>query len=114
MGDQHTPGCNVAYPHDVPSGCLHIQVSRAPVEIKRDAINPDHYRQGGVECIDALRAALGDAGFEAFCRGNAIKYLWRAPRKNDMEDLQKAKWYLEMLLHVQNPDAHPDPRASRK
>jgi hypothetical protein len=55
---------------------------------------PAHYRQGEVECIDAIRAALGPDGFVAFCRGNVIKYTWRAGRKgNPAECLGKARWY---------------------
>ncbi len=56
--------------------------------------NPAHYTAGPIECIDAIRAALGDAAFVAFCRGNALKYVWRAGRKGDAaEDLRKAAWY---------------------
>lgn len=60
-----------------------------------DMINhPPHY-QGKVECIDAIESALGKAGFVAYCRGNAMKYTFRAGRKGDAaEDLEKARWYL--------------------
>ena len=63
-----------------------------------DAVNqPSHYTRGDIECIDAIRAALGEEGFEAFCRGNAIKYNWRAGLKVDAgEDLAKAVWYSRM------------------
>jgi len=64
-----------------------------------DAINPSHYRQGGVECIDALDAAtIGKAGIEAVCTANIIKYLWRYESKNGVEDVRKARWYLDRLL----------------
>lgn len=71
-----------------------------------DAVNhPPHYNQGGVECIDALRAALGAEGFAGFCRGNAIKYLWRAGLKgNPAEDVAKARWYVDRL-HAQLSEA---------
>ena len=56
--------------------------------------SPPHYTAGAVECIVAIRAALGDEEFIAYCRGNAIKYLWRADRKGaTAEDLRKASWY---------------------
>ena len=63
-----------------------------------DAVNsPSHYRQGDIECIDAIRAALGEDGFRAFCIGNAIKYHWRADHKGKRaEDLAKAVWYSRM------------------
>ena len=69
-------------------------------EIKSDPVNhPEHYTQGGIECIDALKAAtVGLEGIEAVCTGNAIKYLFRWKRKNGAEDIRKAIWYCERLL----------------
>ena len=65
-----------------------------------DPVNqPAHYNQGKVECIDAIHAALGDDGFHAYCKGQVIKYLWRAEHKNNrIEDLRKAQWYMEKLI----------------
>ena len=58
-----------------------------------DQTSPNHYKQGGIECIDAIRAALGKEGFEAYCVGNVIKYNWRYKHKNGLEDLKKAQVY---------------------
>ena len=60
-----------------------------------DMVNhPQHYQSdNGIECIDAIRAALGRDGFIAYCRGNAIKYLWRN-KANNVEDRNKAAWYI--------------------
>lgn len=65
-----------------------------------DVVNhPQHYTQGGIECIDALKAAtVGKRGIEAVCVANVIKYLWRYEEKNGIEDVRKAKWYIERLL----------------
>lgn len=65
-----------------------------------DNINqPSHYTAGKVECIDAIEAATtGLEGIEAVCTGNAIKYLYRWKLKNGMEDLKKARWYLDRLI----------------
>lgn len=64
-----------------------------------DAVNhPSHYTQGEIECIDALKAALGPEGFKAYCRGACLKYLWRTEYKNGLEDLQKCQWYLAKLI----------------
>ncbi len=61
--------------------------------------HPAHYNQGGIECIDAIKAAtVGKTGVEAFCVGNAIKYLWRYEEKNGLQDVEKAKWYIERLI----------------
>ena len=65
-----------------------------------DPVNhPSHYTQGGIECIDAIKAATtGLVGFEGYCTGNIIKYLWRWKHKNGLEDLRKAGWYLGALI----------------
>jgi len=63
-----------------------------------DPVNlPAHYRNGDIECIDAIRAALGDA-YPDYCRGNVMKYLWRYKNKNGIEDLLKAQWYLNAMI----------------
>ena len=62
-----------------------------------------HYNAGGIECIDALKAATtGLEGIEAFCTANAIKYLWRWKYKNGIEDLDKAIWYINYLKAEQD------------
>ena len=65
-----------------------------------DMVNhPSHYCQGGIECIDAIKAAVTDlSGIEAVCTANVIKYVWRWKNKNGIEDLNKAGWYLDRLI----------------
>lgn len=65
-----------------------------------DSVNhPSHYTAGGIECIEALKAATTRlTGIEAVCTANAIKYLWRWKDKNGAEDIRKAIWYCERLL----------------
>jgi hypothetical protein len=63
---------------------------------EHDNVNhPNHYQSdNGIECIDAIRAALGHDGFIAYCRGNTIKYNWRSDSKGKhSEDLKKGAWY---------------------
>ena len=57
-----------------------------------DQINPAHYKDGKIEVIDFIE----DKGF-GYNLGNVIKYVSRAGKKSDniIEDLEKAKWYLE-------------------
>jgi hypothetical protein len=77
------------YPHNYE----HIDESRA------DPVNhPPHYNQGEIECIDAIRAALGRDGFIAYCQGNALKYLWRHEHKGGVEDWRKADWYINRAI----------------
>jgi len=64
-----------------------------------DMVNsPPHYNQTGIECIDAISAAT-DTNFKYYLQGNIMKYLWRFDYKDKpLEDLQKAKWYLDRLI----------------
>jgi len=65
----------------------------------KDNINPSHYKQGKVECIDAIESAtVNKTGIAAVCTGNVIKYIWRCEDKNGLEDLIKAKWYIEKYI----------------
>jgi hypothetical protein len=63
--------------------------------------NPQHYRQGKVECIDAIESAtIGKTGIQAVCTANVIKYLWRFEDKGGFEDIKKAQWYLNKLIET--------------
>lgn len=66
-----------------------------------DNVNhPSHYQSKcGLEAIDVIKAFTEDlVGEEAFCTGNAIKYICRWKSKNGVEDLKKAKWYIDHLI----------------
>ena len=66
-----------------------------------DLVNsPSHYTSGDIECIEAIRSALGSDGFIAFARGNAMKYVWRMMDKHDsgVTDASKAMKYLEWIV----------------
>ena len=67
-----------------------------------DMVNhPSHYTSGGVECIDAITAALSkyDDPVDSWLVGQVIKYLWRAPLKGKYdEDIKKAQFYLNRLV----------------
>lgn len=62
--------------------------------------HPNHYQsESGLEVIDVIDAFTdGLDGVEAFDTGNIIKYICRWKKKNGIEDLEKAKWYLENLI----------------
>jgi hypothetical protein len=69
-------------------------------EIRVEKVNhPSHYNQGSIECIDAIESATkGLSGVDSFCTGNSIKYMWRWKQKGGLDDLKKAKWYIERLI----------------
>jgi hypothetical protein len=65
-----------------------------------DNVNsPSHYSAGsGIECIDAIRAALTPEEFRGYCKGNMLKYVWRERNKGGDESLKKAAKYVEFAL----------------
>ena len=64
-----------------------------------DNINPSHYRQGNIEEIDFIL----DQKF-SYLEGNVIKYISRYKYKNGLEDLNKARWYLDLLIEEKAKD----------
>ncbi len=73
--------------------------SKVTKAIKDNVNHPSHYTQGAIECIDAIKEATkGLLGIEAVCTANIIKYVWRWKFKNGVEDLRKARWYLDRLI----------------
>jgi len=60
--------------------------------------NPVHYNHSGIECIEAIEAMTENmSGATAPHAANVLKYLWRHEYKNGLEDIRKAKWYLDRL-----------------
>jgi hypothetical protein len=71
---------------------------------EHDPVNsPSHYTSSpsGIECIQVTEHLN-------FCIGNAIKYLWRAGLKSNqkVEDLRKAKWYIEREIEKETRNPH--------
>lgn len=88
----YCPTCNLFQPridNDVCEVCRNPVVNARPIEITTDNVNhPQHYTHpSGIECIQVVEHM-------SFCLGSAIKYIWRYDRKNGVEDLRKAVWYI--------------------
>lgn len=63
-----------------------------------DNVNhPSHYT-GRYECIDVMQDVFGNEATDNFCLCNAFKYIWRARKKNGLEDVKKAVWYLNKYI----------------
>ena len=76
------------------------------VEPTNDAVqHPPHYTQGGIECIEAIKASMTADGFCDYCKGNIIKYIWRWRDKGGIEDLKKAQVYLGWLIEAVDDDS---------
>ena len=65
-----------------------------------DPINPKHYKHLPAEAIDIIEAAIAEApsNQSAYLHGQVLKYLLRCWSKKGIEDLRKAKWYLDRLV----------------
>lgn len=71
-----------------------------------DAVNPDHYKRGGIESIDYIQAKLSPEEFAGYCRGNMLKYLSRLGHKDEAaQEMRKAIWYGERWLQARNTRA---------
>lgn len=88
--------CKACWERDVPEKAADAASSKV---IENNVDHPQHYTKGGIECIDAIESATENlTGAEAVLTGQVLKYLWRWKWKNGVEDLQKAKWYLDRLI----------------
>ena len=61
-----------------------------------DMISPDYYKRGNIEVTDFII----DQSM-SFLEGNVVKYITRYKEKSGIEDLRKARWYLEKLIEEQ-------------
>jgi|TARA_R100000030_G_C3225816_1_gene117076 hypothetical protein len=68
-----------------------------------DLVNkPPHYNKGKVEAIDYIKQQLGK-DFPAYLEGSAIKYIHRHKYKDNIQDLEKAVWFINKLIeHYEN------------
>jgi hypothetical protein len=92
---QHINGFEF-YPHEeTPIMTEAMAVTAEHVAINDSVNHPIHYNQTKVEVIDLIEDM-------SFNRGNAVKYICRAgfkPDTDEVEDLEKAKWYLEREIN---------------
>lgn len=75
----------------------YAEIEQVRQAIKDNVNHPSHYAGSAIECIDAMEAMMTHEQFIGYLRGNLFKYQWRYEKKNGIEDLKKAQWYLEKL-----------------
>lgn len=72
---------------------------------EHNAVSPSHYKYGDIEVIDYIDQVCGlYDGEQASYVANVIKYVSRSPLKNGVEDLRKARWYLDRLIDKSEGD----------
>ena len=88
---------------DCPGGVCPVPwaTKEEPPVSQEDVVNhPPHYTDGGIECIEAIEAALTIEEYRGYCKGNCLKYIWRERHKGGTESLKKAQWYLDRLIEL--------------
>lgn len=66
-----------------------------------DCVNhPSHYETRKFECIEVMEETQGVEAVKNFCICNAFKYLYRHANKNGLEDIKKARWYLDKYIEL--------------
>ena len=75
--------------------------------------HPDHYKSGKYEVIDIIDEFTKDlSGTEAVCTANAIKYILRWKKKNGIQDVKKAIWYLQHMVDKEEERLQEEPTCS--
>lgn len=69
-----------------------------PQDNHNPVTQPDHYNKGAIEAIEAIKASMHPQEYKGYLKGNCLKYLWRYEYKNGVEDLRKARVYLDWLI----------------
>lgn len=75
-------------------------IMKADNDINKNIDSPSHYVAGEYECIDVMLATQGTRAVMDFCLCNAFKYLYRCRKKNGVEDIKKAAWYLDEYIDL--------------
>lgn len=75
-----------------------------PAEPVNNVDHPAHYKGNKFECIDVMEDVYGKEAVQHFCMLNAFKYIYRQNKKNGTEDVNKAVWYLNKYLELEEKD----------
>ena len=73
-----------------------------PTTADQQQIGGGHYIDKKIQLWAAMEAWMPPEQFKGFLRGNAIKYLARCDDKGGIEDVLKARHYINKLIEVMN------------
>lgn len=74
-------------------------ISNKPEVQNPDMVNhPSHYADKKIEVIEYIRDTISTSEFTGYCEGNVLKYVSRWRKKGGVEDLRKAKVYLDWMI----------------
>jgi hypothetical protein len=77
--------------------CIDFQADMGHFDVVQ---RPKHYADKEIEVIDYIQDTLTKEEFQGYLSGNILKYISRYNHKNGVEDLKKAKYYLEKLISI--------------
>ena len=81
--------------------------------IEDNVNNPPHYNRKNIEAICAIEASMDAEDFQGYLKGNTLKYIWRYKYKTKpLEDLEKAQYYLNLLIKKVKEDYGPPSKIS--
>lgn len=96
------PYCDGMGNDDLCTRCWDREIPGTETRGETDNVNhPKHYETGKFECIDVMVETQGVEAVKSFCLCNAFKYIYRTSRKNGLEDIKKAIWYLEKYVELE-------------
>lgn len=72
------------------------------IDVKEEVRHPRRYSNGKYECIEVMKDVFGNEFVKNFCIGNSFKYIWRNERKNGVEDIKKAVFYLNYYINMED------------
>jgi len=106
-------GLTVTIRHDVslPQKAI-SRLKPSPDEIGSSAAPSRYNKPGRLECLDEIRIALGEKGFQSWLTGTIIKYAYRSGAKPG--DIEKEMFYRQFLEHVAGMPGVADPRSARE
>lgn len=74
---------------------------------KEQVNHPSHYNQGQFECIAIMESIYGIKATMNFCLLCAFKYIWRTNDKDEIQDIDKAIWYLKKYKELHDRKCNP-------
>ena len=82
------------------------------VPLTKDNINPDHYKFGNIEAIEAIKESMSGQEYLGYLKGSIFKYLWRwnskhKDKEGQLDCLNKAKWFLTKLIESVEQSGEP-------
>lgn len=88
------------YQNTEPSGNSEGKMKETPMP-EHSATEPSHYKELAIDPLEYMSVNFTNEAYMGFLEGNILKYVTRYKMKNGVEDLKKARYYLDLLIDRQ-------------